>query len=979
MAVHFTMKSLLPFIISGIATGSIYALAATGLVLTYKTSGIFNFGHGAIATAAAYVFYFLYVDHKWHWAVSFGLAVFVFGPLIGLLMERVARRLTPQRAAWKIVGTIGLILCVQGLGTIRYGHDPLPVEQFFPKSNDVFRFGGVVFQWASVIVTLISLITVSALYVLFRGTRLGVQMQAVVDDADLLDLQGTNPVRVRRISWVIGSTLAALSGVLLVPFIGLTSITLTFLVMTAFGAAALGAFSSIPLTYFGAILIGIGASLSVKFTLRHPGFSGLKEGLAYIVLFVALLVIPKRKLVSATTNEARPGLEWKGPWQLRILAGVVIFGVLAAVPTFAGTKLGYWTIGLAFTIELLAIGLLVRTAGLVSLCTSTFAGIGAVVFSQLAVEHHVPFGIAMLAGGLVAAVVGALVALPTIRLSGLFLALGTFGFGVIVANMFYGRGFMFTTLATGRPMPRPQIAHSDRAFYWFALAVVAVVVLLIGIVHRGRLGRLLKGLGDAPTAISTLGLSTNLTRVIVFCISSFIAAIAGIIYGSQVGSAETVDVFYLSFASIALIAILAVAPFRDPWFAIFGGVTQVIPQYPGVATVLLLLVAVLVCVVAVLTIAKSVTSATSSRERNQKLIEAVLGIGVVAAITGFVFRPYLAEKYLSEWLTVLFGFAAVRLAMEGGHHAMPAGLRPFFASIGPSARAKVEAPNARANNASNATVAKVASEGLTVRELTVRFGGLIAVNDVSLQAPTGRITGLIGPNGAGKTTTFNACSGLNKPLSGIVSLHGKNISASSPGSRARMGLGRSFQIMQLAESLTVRENVALGREASQAGGSVLGQLFASARDQRDLRIATDEAMELCGISGLADLQAGSLSTGQRRLVELARCLAGPFDVLLLDEPSSGLDHSETVAFGGVLTRVVAQRGCGILLVEHDMELVMEICSYIYVLNFGEVLFEGTPSEVKLSPVVRQAYLGDDAGADTPAVHETLTSDVEVHA
>jgi ABC-type branched-subunit amino acid transport system ATPase component/branched-subunit amino acid ABC-type transport system permease component len=906
------MKALIPFIITGIATGSIYALAATGLVLTYKTSGIFNFGHGAIATAAAYFFYFFYVDKSLPWWLSFGLAVFVAGPLLGLVMERIARRLTQQRASWKIVGTIGLILLVQGLGTIKYGRDPLPVNQFFPKSNDVFRFGGVVFQWANVIVTVISVLAVGALYILFKSSRLGIQMQAVVDDSDLLDLQGTNPVRVRRISWIIGSTLAALSGVLLVPFIGLESITLTFLIVTAFGAAAVGAFSSIPLTYAGGIVIGVLSSLAVKYTLKYPVLNGLQSGLPFIILFVALLLIPKRKLVAPTANEARPPLVWKGPWQIRIIVGIVFFGVLAFVPNFVGTKLGFWTIGLTFTIEMLALGLLVRTAGLVSLCSSTFAGIGAVVFSQFAVDHHVPYLLAMVLASLVAALAGAVIAIPTIRLSGLFLALGTFGFGVLVANMLYGRGFMFTTLATGRVMPRPSFAKSDASFYRFVLAVVLVLVLLIGLIHRGRLGRLLRGLGDAPTAVSTLGLSTNLTRIIVFCISASITAIAGILYGSQVHSAETVDGFYFSFASITLIAILAVAPFRDPWFALFGGVTQVIPAY--------------------------------------------LGHGNSAG----------------DWLVVVFGLAAIRIAMEGGHHSMPKSFRAALAKIGPPERPKNIAADSKATTTTRAQ--KEIGAGLSVQDLIVRFGGLIAVNNVTLEAPTGRITGLIGPNGAGKTTTFNACSGLNKPASGTVRLHSKDISSSSPGVRARLGLGRSFQIMQLAESLTVRENVALGREASQAGGNLLAQLVATRHDQRERRLATNEAMALCGITELADLQAGSLSTGQRRLVELARCLAGPFDVLLLDEPSSGLDHSETAAFGALLQRVVAERGCGILLVEHDMELVMEICSYIYVLNFGQVLFEGDPEAVKSSSVVRRAYLGgddDDAIVEPEQRNETI--------
>jgi ABC-type branched-subunit amino acid transport system ATPase component len=236
----------------------------------------------------------------------------------------------------------------------------------------------------------------------------------------------------------------------------------------------------------------------------------------------------------------------------------------------------------------------------------------------------------------------------------------------------------------------------------------------------------------------------------------------------------------------------------------------------------------------------------------------------------------------------------------------------------------------------------------------------LAVDSVSLEAPLGRITGLIGPNGAGKTTTFNACSGLNRPSTGVIRLHGDDVSDAAPGARARRGLGRTFQIMELCESLTVRDNVSLGREAAQAGGRVFSQIVASPRELRVRDLASAEAMALCGIEDLADLQAGSLSTGQRRLVELARCLAGPFDILLLDEPSSGLDAEETRRFGELLMRVVAERGCGILLVEHDMELVMDICEHIYVLDFGRLIFDGPPDAVAASRDVQAAYLGSES-------------------
>jgi ABC-type branched-subunit amino acid transport system ATPase component len=177
--------------------------------------------------------------------------------------------------------------------------------------------------------------------------------------------------------------------------------------------------------------------------------------------------------------------------------------------------------------------------------------------------------------------------------------------------------------------------------------------------------------------------------------------------------------------------------------------------------------------------------------------------------------------------------------------------------------------------------------------------------------------------------------------------------------------------MQLGDSLTVAENVALGREAGLAGGKPWSQMVATPVQRRETLQATAHALELCGIADLAEVQAGALSTGQRRLVELARCLAGDFDILMLDEPSSGLDHRETAAFAQVLLRVVEERGCGILLVEHDVALVMNICAYMYVLDFGSLIFEGTPAEVAASPIVRSAYLGSTDVTSTEAQEATL--------
>jgi ABC-type branched-subunit amino acid transport system ATPase component len=243
--------------------------------------------------------------------------------------------------------------------------------------------------------------------------------------------------------------------------------------------------------------------------------------------------------------------------------------------------------------------------------------------------------------------------------------------------------------------------------------------------------------------------------------------------------------------------------------------------------------------------------------------------------------------------------------------------------------------------------------------VTVRFGGLIAVDDVSLEAPGGTITGLIGPNGAGKTTMFNACTGMVPAASGRIRLGESILDGRSISSRASHGLGRTFQRMELFNSMTVAENVSVGAEANYSSRHPWGQFIGTRGERREVAARTASAIERCGIQNLAGRLVGDLSTGQRRLVELARAIATPFECLLLDEPSSGLDVQETETFGRIISDFVAESGVGILLVEHDMALVSSVCSFIYVLDFGRLIFAGSTEDTLASPSVRASYLGTD--------------------
>jgi ABC-type branched-subunit amino acid transport system ATPase component len=254
---------------------------------------------------------------------------------------------------------------------------------------------------------------------------------------------------------------------------------------------------------------------------------------------------------------------------------------------------------------------------------------------------------------------------------------------------------------------------------------------------------------------------------------------------------------------------------------------------------------------------------------------------------------------------------------------------------------------------------------LQVSEVCVRYGGVLAVDRLSLAVPGAAITGLVGPNGAGKTTTFNVISGLVRPTSGSVLVRGRDVAHLGPARRAQLGVGRTFQRSQLFDSLTVAENIAVGQEAHLAGANPLRQLAGTRQDRRRVDDQVRAAVELVGVEHLLGMQAGLLTLGQRRLVELARALAGGFDILLLDEPSSGLDSTQTEFFGGVLQRV-AERGAAILLVEHDMSLVTAVCNRVYVMDFGRLIFEGSAADMASNDLVRSAYLGETEALETVA-------------
>jgi branched-subunit amino acid ABC-type transport system permease component len=418
------MSTVLSLLIAGLTTGSVYGMAGIGLVLTFKTSRIFNFAHGSLATVSAFTFYTLHVQHGIPWVVAALISVFVIGPLLGLLLEVFSRPLVDSSLVVRVVATLGLLLIVEGGVLLIYGTKVTRVVPQFLPTNHV-TVDGIQVSVSDGVQFLLPLLATVGLWLYFRLARAGVAMRAVVDNADLLDLTGMSPAGVRRRAWVVGVTFAGLSGVLISPLLSqIDASSLTLLVITAFGAAAVGAFSSLPLTYAGGLFIGVAGAFATNY-LTTGFLSQIPAALPFVILFIVLLVSPRRRLAVRETPHVDTGSVWRAPWHLQSGLGALLVAFLIAAPYVVGVHLGDWTLFLANVILFLSLGVLVRSSGQVSLCHVSFAAIGVASFSHLTVGLGLPWLLALMISGLIAVPIGALLAIPAIRLSGIYLALAS--------------------------------------------------------------------------------------------------------------------------------------------------------------------------------------------------------------------------------------------------------------------------------------------------------------------------------------------------------------------------------------------------------------------------------------------------------------------------------------------------------------------------------------------------------------------------
>jgi branched-subunit amino acid ABC-type transport system permease component len=550
------MTDLYPFIAVGIATGAIYGIAGLGVVLTYKTSGVFNFAHGAIAMAGAYCYYTLTVTYGSPPWLAMLFTVIVFGAGMGVALDKVLfRRLLATNPAAAIAASIGLLVFVRAVILLTYGGDSKPVPDFLP--HNILEFGPVNFGVNQLIIVGLAAAISLALAVFFRASLVGKAMRAVVDNRDSAELVGIDSGGVVTIGWIIGCSFAAFSGVLLAPLVGLDTLTVPVLVMHAFAAAVMAGLVSMPLAFGAAVTLGVAESVTTKLVANVYSLSGLSQSLPFLVMFIVLF-FARGKLFAprgATTGVRGRGA---GGWKpLSRPAAAVLLVVAAAVPLLvSGSRLVTLTNSVVFVTLFASLNLLVGLSRQVSLCHAAFAALGAMFFSHF--SGDMPFPLALLLAGVCVVPFGAVIAISSIRLSGLFLALATFALGLSVENLIYPTRYAFG-VALSVQAPRPGLLRGDNAFYYFALLVAVAALALVGLVARSRMGRALVAAGDSPTGVESIGIDVQRARIIVFCLSTGLAGIAGGIILLQFETITSTSYTFLT-SLVWVVAVVAAGP-----------------------------------------------------------------------------------------------------------------------------------------------------------------------------------------------------------------------------------------------------------------------------------------------------------------------------------------------------------------------------------------------------------------------------------
>jgi sulfate-transporting ATPase len=894
-------NDILRFAILGLGAGAVYAVTALGIVLVYRGSGVVNFAHGAIGMVGAFVFYDLREDgtDTWlAWVVAIALGM-VLGAGINLVLMRLLRR---APVISRLIATLGVFTVLFAWQHDEHGDTGKIVAKLLPV-DAVEVLPDISIGKDRLILLAFGIVVTVVLTLVYRFTKFGLATSAVAESRRATAAQGISPDVVATANWMCGSALAVAAAVLVVNITGLQVTGLTLLIVPALAAALVGGFRSFPLTLLGGLLIGVlqaEVSWLQTYLTEQRGepvtLAGWAESVPFL-LIILVLVAFGRALPLRGELLARPPEIGTGRVRPTVVVPVVIGGVLLVSMAFSTNVVESVTTSAALGSIVLSLVVVTGYTGQLSLAQFALAGMGAWIAAALVANEGFSFELAVLCGVLGAIPVGVLVGLPSLRTRGVNLAVATLGLALVIQAQVLANSARTGGLE-GLTIGTPSLfgLDLDSLHHPERYALFAAGCFLV-------LALMVTNLRRGRAGGRLVAVRSNERAAAALGISVFGAKL----YAFGVAAA---------IAAVGGIVII----FRNPT-AVF------IPEFSVFQSIFVVVYAV------------------------------IGGVGyVLGAVIGGIFSPggfstkLMGGNLPGDEQRVYLGIILLLVLV----------LRPNgVASIADWVTRRLRRTPKAVEELPDATVEPVEAKTLTIRGLGVRFGGVQAVSDVSLELRPGEVVGLIGPNGAGKTTLIDAVTGFTRAR-GEVLLDDVRIDGWSARRRACAGVGRSFQSLELFESLTVRENLRVASEDRDRRAYLLDLVWPR---RPPLAPAAVIAVREFGLDADLDRRPEELAYGRRRLVAIARAVATRPSVLLLDEPAAGLDDDESGELGELIRRLADEWGIAVLLVEHDVGLVMRVCDRVVVLDEGERIAAGTPDEVRRDPSVVAAYLGEPVAAE----------------
>lgn len=914
------IETIFRFTLLGLGIGALYGVVAQGIVLVYRGSGILNFAQGAFVMVGAYTYYELVSRRDLSPGIAVCLAP-IMGAAVGALTYRlVLRPMRHASALSRVIATLAVLIVLQAAAVLRYGVDSLAVTSWLPtRTVEVIPNAPVGLD--RLLILLIGLVSTVTLAIIYRRTAFGRITSAVAENERAAASLGYSPDKVAVANWALGAGLAALVGALLAPITFLQPTSLVMLVVPGLAAALIGRFESFVLAFAGALAIGVSESLMARYV-TTPGWSQSVPFLAVIaVLVIRGTALPLRSHVLDRLPTVGSGRIRAIPTAVAVAFGAVMLGVVLEV-----RWVDAFTVTMISAVLCLSIVVVTGYAGQLSLAQFVLAGLGAFIAAKLSSTWDMPFIVALVIAVVATAMVGVVVGIPSLRARGINLAIATLGLAIVGYSLVLSN-YQYTGGTSGIAVAKPTLfgldldtIRSPRRYAMFVLFALVLVCVLVANLRRGTAGRRLLAVRSNERAATALGVNVYSAKLYAFALGSAIAALAGVLLGFRL--TNVISSQFNVFTSISIVGMTVVGGVGYIGGAIFGA--TLLPGGFG----------------------SELLRDLHNFERFLPLVSGLFLLYVLRADQNglFMMNRHLVMSVGRRIRSLAGRSKADGVTSEGSPHAESAMVRSTVEAIatGPTERVAIT------------------PRTLSLVDLTVDFGGVRAVDHVTFDVRPGEVHGLIGPNGAGKTTVIDAVSGFVQPSSGVVALNGETISTVSARHRVRAGVTRSFQSLELFPDLTIRENLAVACDHGRARNYALDLVHPG---RVELSAAALLAVEEFDLGDFLDSTPDEVPYGRRRLVAIARAVAASPSVLMLDEPAAGLGDQESRELSAVIRALAEDWGMAVLLVEHNTELVLQVCDRITVLANGAVLMSGTPDEVRHDQRVLDVYLGGSGSSD----------------